>query len=347
MDFNRELSDRIKGVQRILREKTLDALTVSSESDLRYIYGVESGRGVITRRSCILWVRDLYLGVYENFFNGVPYEVREYVRGGIESYFKRSKPARVGFEDVSYNSYKSLKKRFKLMRPVCVDIVGELRKIKSPLEVSLMEKSAKIACAGMKTARKVVKDGVSELHAVAEIEAEIRRRGSESAPFDAGMILASGKNGADIHAHPSFKKIGRGPVVVDLGAKYRGYHSDMTRTLSVGNLTKTEKKIIEEVENIKDEAIDACKPGVLASEVCTLAQKRIEGLGYKFYHFLGHGVGISIHEAPSLSPDSKEILCEGMVFTIEPGIYIPKKFGSRFEDTLLLTKNGAKVLTRF
>lgn len=346
MDETNEYKRRIKNVQRILADKGIDCLTVAGERNLRYLFGVETGRAVVTQNSSTLWVRSVYEGVYEKFFASVPYRVRTYRPGIIESYFKRVKPKNAGFEDISYTSFKGLREKLGVKRARCVNIVEDLRMIKSPFEIKLMEKSAALAKKGMQQAIKVVRKGAPELYAVADIEACIRRAGSESPPFEGGMICAAGSHGADIHAHPSTRKIKRGLVVVDLGARFAGYHSDMTRTLAVGALTKKERLLSGAVENIKDEVIDSLSVGGRVADVHKLADEKIKALGFEFHHLIGHGVGLAIHEKPSLSHDSKLVLKEGMVFTIEPGIYLPKKFGVRFEDTIHLTRNGPRNLTR-
>ncbi|MFH1788613.1 MAG: Xaa-Pro peptidase family protein [Candidatus Altiarchaeota archaeon] len=346
MDEVAEYTRRIKAVQGVLSDKGIDWLTVSGEKNMRYLFGVETGRGVISAGSSTLWVRGVYEGVYERFFEKAPYRVRTYRPGAIESYFKRVKPDVVGFEDVSYSTLKHLKKKLGVKRARIVDVVETLRMIKSPYELRLLRQSARMAKKGMETAFKAVREGVPELYAVAEIEAAIRREGSESPPFESGMICAAGVHGADIHAHPSKRRIKRGLVVVDLGARYRGYHSDMTRTLPVGRLTKKEKEVSEAVENIKDEVIDSLTVGGKIADVHGLADEKIKSLGYEFHHLIGHGVGLEIHEKPSISPESKLVLKEGMVFTIEPGIYLPGRFGARFEDTIHLAKNGPVNLTR-
>jgi Xaa-Pro aminopeptidase len=299
----------------------------------------------VTPDSCILWVREVYLGVYERLFERAPYSVRAHRKGLVERYFRRTRPSSVAFEDLSCTQIKALKRRFGLKRARIVDVIERLRMVKSPYEVSMIKRSASIATEGMRKAYEVVKEGVPELYAVASVEAHLRRLGSETPPFEGGMILAGGAHGADIHATPSFRRIRRGLVVVDLGARFRGYHSDLTRTVSVGGLTMREKKLSEAVMSIRDESVDRLCVGVKASDVAGFAEEKIRELGFRFHHALGHGVGLAIHERPSLSLKSKDVLTESMVFTIEPGIYVPGKYGIRFEDTVHLTTRGPKILT--
>jgi len=225
--------------------------------------------------------------------------------------------------------------------------VEKQRAVKTGYELGLLRKSCKMAVKGMDAARRIIVPDVREMDALSEIEFVIRSSGSDSPPFTEGMLLASGPSSADVHANAGVKRIKSGTtVVVDLGARCSGYYSDMTRTLHVGRIDKEARGLLEFVDNLKDEAIDMLKPGVLAGDIHGFIEKRIEAKGFKLYHGSGHGVGLDIHELPSLSKDSKDVLEEGMVFTIEPGIYIPRRFGVRFEDTVLLKKGKAEVLTR-
>jgi Xaa-Pro aminopeptidase len=218
--------------------------------------------------------------------------------------------------------------------------------VKTGYEIEMLKKAAGIASLGMKKAYSVVKEGVGELDAVAEIEHTIRKLGSETPPFQHGMLLASGKNSADIHAHASRQKIKKGLVVVDLGGRVNGYYSDMTRTIPVGKISKKEKELTEFTRNLELEAVDRIQPGMKACEIHHFIESRLKKKRFNFYHSAGHGVGLDVHEKPALGPESKDILQENMVFTVEPGIYIPNKYGIRFEDMVLLTKKGCKTLTR-
>jgi Xaa-Pro aminopeptidase len=225
------------------------------------------------------------------------------------------------------------------------DAVGRARAVKTSYEISHIRAAAKIASAGMRKAESILRAGRTELSLAAEVEHFIRARGSESPPFYDGLLLASGPESADIHAHPSRRVVGRGIVLVDLGAKCSGYYSDMTRTFCVGRPTRQERGLMEFVENLRDECVDMLSPGVRASEVYDYVSAEIRKKRLVFYHSLGHGIGLEVHESPNLGAKSSDILTENMVFTVEPGVYLPGKFGVRFEDTVVLTKNGAKKLT--
>lgn len=327
-----------------MRVRGVTAYYVTEDYDVRYLSGKDTGRVLVTNQDAILWVRGVYAELYDRTYSlrGYPLEVRVYEKGDLKKTLRSLRSKTVG---VSSSEYVGRLRRLSRKRVRVSDAVEYARSVKARQEVKMIKRSCGIAKAGVRKARETVSEGVRELDAVAEIEAEMRRRGSETAPFGSGMLLASGKRSADIHAKPTKHRIGRGPVVVDLGAVYGGYHSDTTRTLMVGPPTREEKKVLGLVENVRDETIDMITPGMLASSVHGFVDGRLKAAGYRLHHLAGHGVGLEIHESPGFSPGSRVKLKENMVFTVEPGVYLPHKFGARFEDTVLLTKKGCRKIT--
>jgi Xaa-Pro aminopeptidase len=325
----------------------LDGFLVCKERNVQYLTGKSTGRALVLKDDAILWVKDIYSKIYSETYSQrtYPYSVREVAKDAIKKFIDRQRIRKLGVENVGVLEFQALTKSLKPKLVPC-DLVEGVRAVKSKYELDLLRKSADMAKKGMKKAYDVVGKGVSEVDAVAEIEAAIRRLGSETPPFDDGMLLASGKSSADIHARAQKKRIVSGSlVVVDLGARYGGYYSDMTRTIPVGRIGRKEKELMEFVDNLRDETIDWLQVGMKASEVHERVEKRIERRGYKFYHSTGHGVGLNVHESPNLSSVSDDVLAENMVFTIEPGIYIPGKYGIRFEDTLILGKRKKENIT--
>jgi Xaa-Pro dipeptidase len=222
----------------------------------------------------------------------------------------------------------------------------ELRKVKDENEIKLLRKAAELTSEGMRVAREVVAAGVKEYEVAAEIEYAMRKHGSYGTAFE--TIVASGSCSAFPHGGCSDREIRKGDlVVVDIGATYKYYRSDMTRTLVAGKPSEKQKKLYQIVKTAQDKAFEALKPNVKAADVDVVARNVIADAGYGefFVHSLGHGVGLEVHEAPILSPESKEVLAVGNVVTVEPGIYLVGYGGIRIEDTMLVQRNGAEKLT--
>jgi Xaa-Pro aminopeptidase len=187
---------------------------------------------------------------------------------------------------------------------------------------------------------------VREIDIALALELEMRRRGADGKAFD--FIVASGERGAMPHGVASTRAIQAGELVtIDFGALKDGYHSDETVTVACGKPESRSCDIHSIVKTAHDLAIDAVKPGISCRDLDDVARSYIHGKGFGDYfgHGLGHGIGLEIHEMPTLSPRGTAVLDEGMVITIEPGIYIPGFGGVRIEDTVVVTSNGCQVIT--
>ena len=343
-----ELKKRVKRLHSSMEKKGINSFLISNPRNVEYLTGRDTGRILLTKDKDFLWVKELYLDIYSDLYSssGYPFDVEVYEKNSIKRKIKRSRIRKLAVENLNFLDYDKLKKELGI-NLVVTDLVEKQRAIKSRYEIESLRRSAHIAMKGMKKALEVVREGVREMDALSEIEYEIRKRGSESPPFESGMLLASGKNSANIHARASWMRIKKGSlVVVDLGARYNGYFSDMTRTIEVGKINAEKRKIMEYVREIQDETIDRIEVGVKAEDIHNFVEREMEKRGYRFYHSTGHGIGLKVHELPNIGPESGDILKDGMVFTIEPGIYIPEKFGVRFEDMILLKRNRVEILTR-
>lgn len=248
----------------------------------------------------------------------------------------------IRFEKLFKECYVSLIKTKTLDNIIC-----KLREIKSDEEIKNIKIAQEISERAFNKILPLVKPGITEKEIAFDLEFLIRKEGAQAISFD--LIVASGKNSAVPHAEPSDKGIESGDfITIDMGAVYNGYHSDMTRTIALGDISKEQVNVYNIVRKAQNKAMSLIKPGILCGDVDKVARDFINENGYKgcFGHALGHGVGLNIHENPFLSPRSSEILKEGMVITVEPGIYISDKFGVRIEDMVVVTKNGYENLTR-
>ncbi len=229
-------------------------------------------------------------------------------------------------------------------------LVEALRVVKDAGEVARMERAAAIADSALASVLPLLASGtVTEARFAAALDHAMRERGAEESAFE--TIVASGPNSAKPHARPGPRTVADGdPVVVDFGAVFDGYRSDMTRTFVVGGEpTGTLARVFSVVAESQREGVAAVRPGVAAGDVDRTCRAVIEEAGWldRFEHGTGHGVGLDIHEAPSVGSGSTAILEPGAVVTVEPGVYLPGTGGVRIEDTLVVTEGGSRPLTLF
>jgi len=251
----------------------------------------------------------------------------------------------VGYDALSSETVRRMRSRLVASLRSAPDLMLEVRKIKFPDELRAMRRSARMAARGMRCVEECISPGRSELEIAAEAEREMRLAGSEGTPF--GTIVASGPNSWMPHACTGTRKLRRGDlVVVDLGATFMGYASDMSRTFSI-NAPERSERLIRAVKRAQSAGLSVVRDGATAREVYGRTRGVISGEGYLRYylHGAGHGVGMDIHEPPSLAPTSNEVLKKGMVITVEPGIYVPNVGGARWEDTVEVTGSGYVQLT--
>ena len=253
----------------------------------------------------------------------------------------------VGFDDLPIARYLRLAKDMASMSFRHIpSLVGNLRKVKDEQEIEFLKKAAELTDVGALAGMEYVRAGIREYEVAAEIEYAMRRLGSESAAFE--TVVASGPRSAHPHGVSTDRMITRGDsVVMDLGAVYRGYRSDITRTVIVGKPSSNQADVLNLLMKAQEAAFQAIREGVKAQMVDMCARTIIAEKGFDryFIHSLGHGVGLDIHEPPTLSPESEDILVAGNVVTDEPGIYLPG-FGARIEDTVLVQERGGEKMTK-
>lgn len=258
---------------------------------------------------------------------------------------------RVGFDAdvVSVSQLQELTKRTEDQLewiPVTEEI-RPLRGIKSVVEIELLQQAANLNAAAFTEIEGLIKPGVSEKLIALELEFALRRLGGEDRAFD--IIVASGPRGALPHGVASDRLLAAGELVtIDFGTRIAGYHSDETLTIGIGEVEGEMRRVYDVVLEAHDLAMSKAAPGLVLADLDAVARDYITSAGYGDYfgHGLGHGVGLDVHEYPTVSSRGLDQLREGMVITIEPGIYLPGRGGVRIEDTVVITDDGCRALTR-
>lgn len=326
-------------------------MLVSEINNIRYLTGFtgSSAYVVITAGKKFFLTDSRYATQAREEVKGCRVKIYSRALECITGVIAAEKAASVGFESdfVTHETFLRLKKHLPGIRLKAMPgVAGKARVCKDPFEIEKIRNSVRVLETGFEEAARVIRAGVTEKKAASLIELAFREAGADALAF--ATIVASGERAALPHGKAAEKKIRKGDlVVVDMGVLLDGYNSDATRTFCVGRPTAEQKKIYSTVLDAQMSAIERVAPGVGASYVDAGARDVIAKAGYAKYfgHATGHGVGLDVHEAPSISPASKETLAPGMVITVEPGIYIPGWGGVRIEDMVLVTEDSFEVLT--
>ena len=339
---------RTETLKKILKEKSIPAIFITNLADVSYLSGFTGTTAymIISHDRCVFFTDGRYT-----------VQARDEVYPHIEK--------------ISVKSYKDLfekevtKYRRIMLQGECplsiasavksqgtdiiVDsnsIIKTMRMIKDRDEIALIKAQYRLAAEAFKESLSSFKMGLSEIEWAAALEYNIKKKGAKGVSFE--TIVASGYRGAMPHGCASQKIINKDePVIIDFGSQ-KGYASDYTRMIYGGN-DKNVTTVINIVREAMLKAIEAVKPGVTSAYLDDVARQHISSFGYGEYfnHSLGHGVGIDVHELPVINSQSNNIIEENMIFTIEPGIYLPDKFGVRLEETVLVTSYGAEVISSF
>jgi len=262
----------------------------------------------------------------------------------IKLHFKEGSKIILDQESLKPSTLKTLK-NFNI-----IDVTNEIsnfRMIKDLDEIKKIEKAARIAEKGIEKALEILREGITEIEVASYLEMEMKLNGAEQPSFN--TIVAAGPRAAYPHAIPTKARIGKeDAVLIDTGAIYEAYCSDLTRMIIMSKTSTEIKKAIEIINEALNAAIEKVVPGNKCSEVDKAARDviRKHGLSKYFIHSTGHGIGIDVHEAPRLSPNSEDVLKNGMVITIEPGIYMWNKYGVRIEELIHVTEKGPKLITQ-
>ncbi|MCP3921395.1 MAG: aminopeptidase P family protein [Desulfobacterales bacterium] len=337
----------------------LDAIIINSAENRYYLSGFNAEDTQINESSGALIISgdDLIITTDSRFETQVENEASLYskviYKKGLGSVIKAIvtdiSAKKIGFEAerLSHFTYNSIVSELEVdMELIPADnIVSELRIVKNQNEINIIKQAILIAEKAFLKTKKDLKEGMTEKEIAWLLEQNLRNGGGESLSFPS--IIACGKNSALPHAIPGNKKIRKGePLLFDWGIKFEGYCSDTSRTLSLGEPGKQFMKVYETVNKAQSLAIEKIKDGAHSMEVDKAARNYINENGFegKFGHGLGHGVGLEVHELPRLSPIKDNILKEGMIVTVEPGIYLPEWGGVRLENMAVVRDGCAEVL---
>lgn len=348
---------RLGKLRKLIAEKELDALLIAQPENLRYLSGFTGSPGwlLISGQNAVLATGFVYVEQARGESPGFEIvQARQELDDWLPGLILDLGWHKLGFEAnaISYDSHDKLSKAIKtkqlnLRLLPTTGMVERLRSMKEPEELASIRKAVELADAAFEQAKTILRPAMTEKEAAWEIEKILRQKGSEGVAFE--IIVASGPNSALPHARPTDKEICAGePVIVDMGARVNGYCSDLSRTLCFGKPSKAFQQIYNIVLKAQATAIERTASEMGASQADQLARAVIQQAGYgdAFGHGLGHGVGLAVHESPRLGLNSSDSLADGMVFTIEPGVYLAGHGGVRIEDMVVLEDGKVRVLTR-
>jgi len=355
--MNLKINNRLQKLRQKFAESEIDAILISQPENRYYLSGFEGSSGylLITSQKAILATDFRYLEQAKT--QAVDYEIFQ-ITGEIASWFPELmaelRLTSLGFETrgTTFAMYRQLtdslnKARSQLRLTPTDGLVESLRAIKEPEEIELITKAVEITDSAFEYIEDFIHVGMTEKEVAWEIEKFLRENGSQTIPFD--IIVASGHNSALPHAMPTHHTIQSGePILIDIGARIEGYSSDLSRTICLDTPDDTFNKVYDAVLGAQLTAITIITEGMSGEEADGLSRTVIEEAGYgeAFGHALGHGLGLAAHESPRLGPNSTELLTSGMVFTIEPGIYITDWGGVRIEDLVVMENGKVRVISK-
>ena len=334
-----------------MEEKSLDAIYITSRTSHRYFtqFDNEDGALLITTKKAYAFEDFRYIETATKQLGSI-YEVIE-PKGKradwLGSILKDENISTLGFEDLSMSvsAYEKLKSDLDIKLSKIGTVINELREVKTEEEILKMEKAQELTDKAFTYILGILSTDITENDVAAELEYFMRKNGAEDKSFE--TIAISAEKTSLPHGVPSNNKIKKGFFTMDFGATIDGYHSDMTRTVCIGKADDEMKKLYNTVLEAQLKALKFLKAGVNCKDADKVARDIIykDYKGY-FGHSLGHSVGLEVHEMPALSPNCDRILVPGNIVTVEPGIYIPGKYGTRIEDMVLICENGIKNFTK-
>lgn len=349
---------RVARFRELMDARGYDAAIIRNNSDLRWLTGAErtfddecAHTALVTPDGLWLHTDSRYFGTFlDRLGEGTAWKVdMERLHGAAwaAERIRQTRSRVVAVEDTLDLAFfdrlqeECAKRSVACLTPRLHGDLMDLRMVKDDQELALLRRAQEITDDAFDHICAYIRPGQTELQIRAELESYMLSHGADALSF--GSIIASGENGANPHALPGERVVGEGDLIVmDYGAGYRDYHADMTRTVCVGHASEEQKRVYDVVRAANEACEAAAKAGVIGADIHRLAQKVIADAGYGDYfnHGLGHGVGIDIHERPSFGLAFDAPVPAGSVVTVEPGIYLPGKFGIRLEDTGVVDEEG-------
>ncbi|HEX9093970.1 MAG TPA: aminopeptidase P family protein [Coriobacteriia bacterium] len=348
---------RLHAFRRRLEDEEIGAALVTQVANMRYLTGFDRVFDDGINAACLVTLDEAwfytdfrYAEAAEAAAVGTPWSVhlqkeslyielcKELHAAGVDSLVME--------ESAPYGRFKFISEQFQGNVQVVESWVEDLRQVKEPVEIVAIEAAARLADEAFEHIVGFVRAGIREIDVALELEFFMRKNGSEGVAFDA--IVASGPNSARPHAGVTTRRIEPNDFLkMDFGARVDGYCSDLTRTIVVGTADDRQREVYEAVLAANEAALAGLRPGMPGAEVDAIARRVLtdRGFGEQFGHGLGHGVGLAVHEMPALGPRSRQPVREGAVVTIEPGVYLPGFGGVRIEDLVLVTGDGATLLS--
>ena len=340
--------NNIKKCIELINELDADAMLLCDEANMHYLCNFSPSEGmiIITKSAGIHLVDSRYTETAQNHAreNGLEVvEIETTFIDELKKLFAKHSVKKLIFENetISYSRYEKLQNEFSLELIKLDDRLMRIRNRKEPEEIELMKKANSIAEKSFIELLNFVEEGKTEKELAAQFDYIMAKNGSDGLSFD--TILVSGPNTSMPHGVPSGRKLKKGEFVLfDFGATFRGYHSDMTRTIALGSADDEMREMYYLVLKAQEAGIKALKSGEKCADVYKAAYDVLDekNMAQYFRHGLGHGVGIEIHEGFNASPRSKDVYEIGNATSIEPGIYLPDKFGIRIEDVCIVTENS-------
>ncbi len=355
-----DVSSRVERLRSTLTDAKVDALLVTNLTNVRYLTGFTGTAGrLLVDADGVLFVTDGRYGeqaTAQLADSSVTAQIEVAGAAGQTSALvarlgRLAGGSRLGLEaqSVTWAAQRDYLDAFESVDLKVVptrSLVEKLREVKDLGEVARIESAAALADAALEQVRSQLDDGPTEVEFGLELDTAMRRLGADDISFE--TIVASGPNGSRPHHRPGPRPIRDGDlVVIDFGALVDGYHSDMTRTVLVGEGNETQRRMYQVVRDSQAAGVAAVRAGATTGEVDKACREVIADAGWAdaFLHSTGHGVGLDIHEAPSVAEGGTIELAEGQVVTVEPGVYLPDHGGVRIEDTVVVTGSGCRVLT--